>query len=40
MTVADENELQFFGHLSKKEKDEMIKLLYGIVSKNQLKEIP
>jgi DNA-binding MarR family transcriptional regulator len=40
MKVADENDHYFFGHLSKEEKNIIIKFLKEIVSINQWKNIP
>jgi DNA-binding MarR family transcriptional regulator len=38
--IADQNDDKYFGHLSKSEKDQMMKLLTGIVARNKWKDIP
>jgi DNA-binding MarR family transcriptional regulator len=38
--IADQNDHHFFGHFSKSEKDQIVKLLTEIAAKNQWKNIP
>lgn len=40
MAVADQNDQHYFGHLSKLEKDKILKFLMGLVLRNQWKDIP
>lgn len=40
VTLADENEEYFFGHLSKTDKLALLKAMQGLVEHHQLKQIP